>query len=225
MKKKLMAGLLVFTMIVSSAMPVMAATRAKRIYIEGKKTVTVGGIIELDSEIGPRGAKVSDRNIIWTSSKPSVAKVLEKRDDDTKIKGMKAGTATITVRIKGTSIKKKCKITVKKASKKATADVNAAIKKINQYKADAKALKTQIANIQLASTYQQRRVQYHTYENKIDAIDEKIGRIEDKWEDKYDYGKVTYSQYRKVEKKAEAAEDYLETVEDYLEYKFNDEFD
>ena len=37
MKKKLMAGLLVFTMIVSSAMPVMAATRAKRIYIEGKK--------------------------------------------------------------------------------------------------------------------------------------------------------------------------------------------
>ena len=212
MKKKLMAGLLVFTMIVSSAMPVMAATRAKRIYIEGKKTVTVGGIIELDSEIGPRGAKVSDRNIIWTSSKPSVAKVLEKRDDDTKIKGMKAGTATITVRIKGTS-------------KKATADVNAAIKKINQYKADAKALKTQIANIQLAATYQQRRVQYHTYENKIDAIDEKIGRIEDKWEDKYDYGKVSYSQYRKVERKAEAAEDYLETVEDYLEYKFNYEFD
>lgn len=45
MKKKLMAGLLVFTMIISSAMPVSAAPRAKRIYIEGKRTVTVGGRI------------------------------------------------------------------------------------------------------------------------------------------------------------------------------------
>ncbi len=225
MKKRLMAGLLVFTMIISSAMPVMAAPRARKIYIEGKRTVTVGSTIKLDSEIRPDEAEVRDRNIIWTSSKPSVAKVLKKRDDDTKIKGMKAGTATITVRIKGTSIKKKCKITVKKASKKTTADLNAAIKKIDQYKADAKALKTQISNIQLSETFQQRRTQYHTYKNKIDAIDDKLGRLEDKWEDKYDYGKITYSKYRKVEKKVEAVEDYLETVEDYLEQKFNYEFD
>lgn len=206
-------------------MPVMAAPRARKIYIEGKRTVTVGSTIELDSEIRPDEAEVRDRDIIWTSSKPSVAKVLKKRDDETKIKGMKAGTATITVRIKGTSIKKKCKITVKKASKKTTASLNAAIKKIAQYKTDAKALKTQIGSIQLAETYEQRRIQYHTYENRIDAIDKKLDRIEEKWEDKYDDGKITYSQYRKVERKVEAVEDYLETVEDYLEQKFNYEFD
>ena len=82
MKKRLMAGLLVFTMIISSAMPVMAAPRARKIYIEGKRTVTVGSTIKLDSEIRPDEAEVRDRNIIWTSSKPSVAKVLKKRDDD-----------------------------------------------------------------------------------------------------------------------------------------------
>ncbi len=225
MKKKLMAGLMAATLIISSAMPAMAAVRPKKIYIEGKKTVAVGGTIELDSEIRPDEAEVRDRNIIWTSSKPSVAKVLKKRDDDTKIKGIKAGTATITVRIKGTSIKKKCKITVKKVSKKTAAGVDAAIKKISQYKADAKALKSEIGNIQLAGTFTERRTQYRTYEKKIDAIDRKLDSLEDKWEDKYDDGKITRSQYRKLERKIEAAEDYLETVEDYLEEKFNYEFD
>lgn len=226
MKKKLMAGLLVFTMIISSAMPVMAAVKAKSIGIKGKKTVTVGGTIELDSVIRPGNAKVSDRNIIWTSSKPSVAKVLEKKDDDTKIRGMKAGTATITVRIKGTSIKKKCKITVKKASQSAASSVDDAIKKINQYMEDAKALRNEIGRIQPAETVQERRVQYHTYENKIEAIERKLDSLEDKWEDKYDDGKISYSQYKKIEKKIEAVEDYLEDkVEDYLDEIFNYEFD
>ena len=75
MRKKLIAGLLVFTMMLSTAVPVMAAAKAKKIAIEGKRTVTVGGTIELDSVITPKKAKVKDRNIIWTSSKPSVAKV------------------------------------------------------------------------------------------------------------------------------------------------------
>ena len=91
MRKKLIAGLLVFTMIATVTMPVMAAAKAKKIAIKGKKTVAVGSTIELDSVITPKKAKIKERNIIWTSSKPSVAKVLEKRDDDTKIKGMKAG--------------------------------------------------------------------------------------------------------------------------------------
>lgn len=226
MKKKLMAGLLVFTMIISSAMPVMAAVKAKSIGIKGKKTVTVGGTIELDCVIRPGNAMVSDRSIIWTSSKPSVAKVLEKKDDDTKIRGMKAGTATITVRIKGTSIKKKWKITVKKASQSAASSVDDAIKKINQYMEDAKALRSEIGKIQPAETVQERRVQYHTYENKIEAIERKLDSLEDKWEDKYDDGKISYSQYKKIEKKIEAVEDYLEDkVEDYLDEIFNYEFD
>lgn len=222
MKKKLIAGLLVFTLMVSAAMPVMAAAKAKKIAIKGKKTVTVGSTIELDSVITPKRARIRDSSIIWSSSKPSVAKVLEKRDDDTKIKGVKAGTATITVRIKGTSIKSKYKITVKKASKTST---DAAVKKINAYKADAKALKTEISNLQLAAAFDQRRVQYRTYESKIDAIDRKLDRLDDTWEDKYEDGKITYSQYRSLERKIEAVEEYLEDLEDYLERKFKYEFD
>lgn len=222
MKKKLMAGLLVFALMVSAAMPAMAASKAKKITIKGKKTVTVGGTIELDSVITPKNAKVKDSNIIWSSSKPSVAKVLDKRDDDTKIKGMKAGTATITVRIKGTSIKKKIKITVKKASKTST---SAAVNKINTYKAEAQTLRNEISNIQLAATTEQRRVQYRTYEARIEAIDRKLDNLDDTWEDKYKAGKITRTQYRSLEKKIEAVEDYLETLEDYLEQKFNYEFD
>ena len=225
MKKKLIAGLLVFAMMVTSAMSAMAAVKARKIAIKGKKTVTVGRTIELDSVITPKKAKVRDRNIIWTSSKPSVAKVLEKRDDDTKIKGMKPGKATITVRIKGTSIKKKYKITVKKASKKSKTSTDSAVKKINQYKSEAQALRAEIGKIQLAATYGERRVQYLTYERKIDAIDDKLGKLDDVWEDKYDDGKITRSQYRSLERKIEAVEDYLEILEDELEQKFNFEFD
>lgn len=222
MKKKLIAGLLVFTMMASSAMPVMAAAKAKKIAIKGKKTVTVGSTIELDSVITPKRARIRDSRIIWSSSKPSVARVLDKRDDDTKIKGVKAGTATITVRIKGTSIKGKYKITVKKASKTST---DAAVKKINEYKADAKALKTEIGNIQPEATFEQRRVQYRTYEAKIEAIERKLDRLEDTWEDKYEDGKITYSQHRTLERKIEAVEDLLEDLEDDLERKFNYDFD
>lgn len=222
MRKKLIAGLLVFTMMVSTAMPVMAATKAKQIAITGKKTVTVGSTIELDSVITPKKAKIKDSNIIWSSSKPSVAKVLEKRDDDTKIKGMKAGTATITVQIKGTSIKKTCKITVKKATKTST---DAAVKKINTYKAEAKSLKSQISKTKLAQTSQKRKSQYRSLEKKIDKIEDKLDKLEDTWEDKYEDGKITKSQYRSLEKKIEAVEDYLEDLEDYLDEKFDYEFD
>lgn len=222
MRKKLIAGLLVFTMMLTTAMPAMAAPKAKKIDIKGKKTVTVGSTIELDSVITPKRAKVKDRNIIWTSSKPSVARVLEKRDDDTEIKGMKAGTAKITVKIKGTSIKRTCKITVKKATKTST---DAAVKKIDAYKSDAKALKTQISKTKLADTSKKRKSQYRSLEKKIDAIDDKLDKLEDTWEDKYEDGKITRSQYRSLEKKIEAVEDYLDDLEDYLEEKFDYEFD
>lgn len=222
MRKKLIAGLLVFTMMLTTAMPAMAAPKAKKIDIKGKKTVTVGSTIELDSVITPKRAKIKDRNIIWTSSKPSVAKVLDKKDDDTEIKGMKAGTATITVKIKGTSIKKTCKITVKKAKK---TSIDAAVKKIDAYEEEAEALETKINETELAETRGKRKRQYRSLEGKIEAIDDKLDRLEDTWEDKYEDGKITRSQYRSLEKKIEAVEDYLDDLEDYLEEKFDYEFD
>ena len=223
MKKKLIAGLLTFAVMASTAMPALAAPKATGISVKGKKTVIVGGTIELDSVITPKRAKVRDHDIIWSSSKPSVAKVLDKRDDDTKIRGGKAGTATITLKVKGTSLKKKFKITVKKASK--TTSTSAAETKIETYTQEAKALKTQIGSIQLAETIEQRRVQYHTYKAKIEAIEHKLDKLDDTWEDKYESGKITRSQYKSLERRIETAEDYLDEVEDYLDLKFNYEFD
>ena len=223
MKKKLIAGLLTFAVMASTAMPALAAPKATGISVKGKKTVIVGGTIELDSVITPKRAKVRDHDIILSSSKPSVAKVLDKRDDDTKIRGVKAGTATITVKVKGTSLKKKFKITVKKASK--TTSTSAAETKIETYTQEAKALKTQIGSIQLAETIEQRRVQYHTYKAKIEAIEHKLDKLDDTWEDKYESGKITRSQYKSLERRIETAEDYLDEVEDYLDLKFNYEFD
>lgn len=193
MKKRLMAGLLAGIMTISLAMPATAAVKAEKITIKGKNTVTVGKTIELDSVITPKKAKVKDRNIIWRSSDSSIAKVLETKDDDTKIKGIKAGTATITVKIKGTSIKN--------------------------------TLKEKIKKLTLASSASARKTQYCTYEQKIDAIDKKLDKLDDKWEKQWKAGKISRTKYKTLEKKREAAEDYLETVEDYLDKKFNYEFD
>lgn len=181
MKKRLMAGLLAGIMTISLAMPATAAVKAEKITIKGKNTVTVGKTIELDSVITPKKAKVKDRNIIWRSSDSSIAKVLETKDDDTKIKGIKAGTATITVKIKGTSIKNTLKVTVKKAST-TTTNLSSDTKKVAAYKADAKALKEKIKKLTLASSASARKTQYCTYEQKIDAIDKKLDKIDDKWE-------------------------------------------
>ncbi|MCI8579763.1 MAG: hypothetical protein HFH04_03300 [Dorea sp.] len=223
MKKKLTAGLLVFALMITSVMPVMAAPKAKKIAIKGKKTVAVGSTIELDSVITPKKAKVKDYNIIWKSSKPSVARVLDKRDDDTKIEGRKAGTAIITVSIKGTSLKAKCKVTVKKVNNKT--EISKAKKTIDSYKTEAKKLRAEIKKLKPGKTYRERRSQYRKYENKIDKIDDKLGRLEDKWENRYEAGKISYSQYESLEARIESVEDYLEELEDYLEERFDYDFD
>ena len=224
MRKKLLAGLATFLLAVVLVVPVTAAVKPSGISIKGKKTVTVGKTIELDSVITPKKAKVKDRNIIWSSSKPSVAKVLENKDDDTEIKGMKAGTATITVKIKGTKLKGTYKVTVKKAQK-SSSGASADKKKIAAYKADAKALKKKISKVKLASTRKERKKQYRKYEKQIDAIEKKLDKIEDKWEDKWEDGKISRSAYRSMERSVELAEDYLDTVEEYLEEKCDYEFD
>ena len=225
MKKRLTAAILTLAMSVLLVVPAAAATKPTSISITGKKTVYVGKQIELDSKISPKKAKVKDSKIVWTSSKPSVAKVMEKKDDDTKIKGMKAGTATITVKIQGTKLKATYKVTVKKAKATTTTSTSADEKKITSYKTEAKALKKEITNTKLASTKNERRTQYRTLERKIEKIEDKLEKIEDKWEDKYRDGKASRSTYRSIEKKVEAVEDYLDTLEDYLDEKFNYEFD
>lgn len=224
-KRRLTAAILTLGLMAAIALPTSAATKAESVKITGKKTVYVGRTIELDTRISPKKAKVRDSKIIWTSSKPSVAKVLEKRDDDTKIKGMKAGTATITVKIKGTKLKATHKVTVKKAKKSTSTSTTADEKKIASYKDSAIALKKEINDTTLAATYSERRTQYYQFERKIEKLEDKLERVEDKWEDRYHDGKASKKTYRAMERKVEAVEDYLDTVEDVLDEKFNYEFD
>lgn len=225
MKKRLSAVILTLAMSLSLAIPTMAATKPTSISITGKSTVYVGKKIELDSKISPKKAKVKDSKIVWSSSKPSVAKVLDKKDDDTEIKGMKAGTATITVKIKGTKLKATHKVTVKKAKTTSTSSTASDEKKIKSYKKEAQALKKEINNTKLAATKTERKKQYRALEKKIEKIEDKLEKIEDKWEDRWEDGKASRTTYRSIEKKVEAVEDYLDTLEDVLEEKFNYEFD
>ena len=224
MKRKLFTGITTLAIFTTMILPASAATSADKIAIEGKKTVTVGKTIELDSEIYPDKVEVKDSDIIWTSSKPSVAKILRKYDDDTQLKGVKAGTTTITVRIKGPDIKATQKVTVKKATS-TTSSTSTDKTKLTKYKKKAKNIKTEIKKVTLASTFEGRRTQYNDFEKRLDSIGNKLDSMEDKWEDKYDSGEISRTTYRSMEKEIEKVEDYLETVENYLEKKFNYEFD
>lgn len=223
-KTKLLATILAMTMAFSLSLPTAAATKAKNITITGKKTVYVGKKIELDTTISPKKAKIKDSKIIWSSSNPSVAKVLENKDDDTKIKGLKAGTAVITVKIKGTKISDTHKVTVKKA-KTSTTGTSSDEKKLETYKKSAQNLAKEIKETKLASTAKERRTQYKNFEKKLDKIENQLDKIEDKWEEQWENGKISRKTYRAMEKKVEAVEEYLDTVEDLLEEKFEYEFE
>ncbi|MCD8019892.1 MAG: hypothetical protein LUF92_10030, partial [Clostridiales bacterium] len=172
----------------------------------------------LHTEIYHHDDLVTYSSIVWTSSISSVAKVLVSTGDDTRIKGMKAGTATITVSIKGTSIKATQKVTVKKAQTYAKA-AKKAIKKLKKYKAQLKSLRTTIVNTKLASTTSACRTQYRKLEAKLEAIENKIDVIEDTWEHR------SGTKAQKVNKKLRKVEKYADTVENALEARFNYEFD
>ncbi|MDO4556756.1 MAG: hypothetical protein Q4B70_16710, partial [Lachnospiraceae bacterium] len=183
MKRKLATVLFTLGMAFSMVLPAAADSddvRPTSIKISGKSTVSVGSKLELDSVLGPKGADTDDDRIVWSSSKPSVAKVLEKRDDDTKIKGVKAGTATITVKIKGTKIKASKKITVKKKAS-TSSSTSSDTKKIAEYKKTAQNLKKTIQRTKAKSSAAERKSQYNKFENQIESLDNKLEKLEQKW--------------------------------------------
>lgn len=80
-------------------------------WISGKRTVTIGKKLTLKAKIlhKKKGAK-----LVWSSSRKSIASVNKKGI----IQGRKAGKAKITVRIKGTKIKRTCTVVVKREARK-----------------------------------------------------------------------------------------------------------
>lgn len=222
MSKKMFAG----AMTLAAAAAVMFAANvdteaaSRRIYIDGSRTAWVGRTIELDADGAFDDDYVRDSNIVWTSSKPSVAKVLRKRGDDTRIKARKAGTAKITVRIKGTSLKATMKLKVKKtanASRKwnKSNGSNSDSKKLAKYRKQIQKIFKQAKKANWKVSAGQRRTLYYSYARQLDAIDRKLDRLNDKWDDRWGWTA------ERMDDAIDRVEDYLDDVEDYLEDKFD----
>lgn len=217
-KKKVFAGLLTTTLaasvLLTAAVPANAAVSPQGVRIEGAGSVRVGKTIELDTDIYPDDDLVSSWNIVWKSKNPSVVKVLNKRGDDTRIKGLKAGKAKVVVKIKGTNIKATKTITVKKsvsASSESASDKN----KLKKYRKKIKKIRKQIANTVVPGDAASRRTIYQSFERKLNKIDRKIDVINDRWDDRWG------STARSMERAVESVENYLESVENYLEHRFD----
>ena len=226
-KKRLSTLLCITAVSLLIGMTAAAAPKAESISIEdSKRVLRVGQKLKLDSEILPDEAEVRDRNIIWTSSNPKVLRVLEKRDDDTKIKALKAGKAKITVRIKGTKLSASRTFTVKKKTNSSASDLKSKVhQKIDAQAAKAAKYEAEISSLQLPTDFTERRVLYYTWENKLDKVSNALDVIEDDIEDDYHAGKISRAVYRSLDRKTESAEDYVDEVEDILNQVFQYEFD
>lgn len=89
-------------------------------------TINVGEKITLKGKISPKSA--GNKTLEFRSSNKSVATVTSKG----RVKGIKNGTATITVKIKGTKKKATCKVTVKTPATKVTLDKTSATVKVGE---------------------------------------------------------------------------------------------
>lgn len=197
----------------------LAAPKAEQIVIEADtNTMQVGKTMDLDSEIRPEGAKVKDRNIIWSSSDSKVVKVLDKRDDDTKVKALKTGNAVISVRIKNTKIKADFQITVQ--NKKKGMSVKKQEKKIEGYKKQYDKVYSNIKSTKVGTDAAAAKQQYLKFERELDAIDRKADRLDDQIEDAYHDGKLSYRQRKSLDRKLDKLEDYKDSIENYLEDKY-----
>jgi len=92
-------------------------TLVKDLAISGDSTVTVGSVITLTATPGDAAATIS--NIEWSSSDDTIATVEAKDDNTATVTGVKAGSATITVKgtIGGEKYSDSFKLTVESADK------------------------------------------------------------------------------------------------------------
>ncbi|MBQ8497973.1 MAG: Ig-like domain-containing protein [Clostridia bacterium] len=79
---------------------------------ETNVTLKLGDNYSIDATVNP--ANATNKNIIWTSSNPSVAKILDNTDDSSKglIMAMSTGTATITATSEDGNFVANCEVTV-----------------------------------------------------------------------------------------------------------------
>lgn len=110
--KKCFTILVIFALFLGIGISTPTAAAKKKVKVKSmslnykKKTLMVGKTLKLKATVKPRKAKAT---IKWTSSNKKVATVSSKG----KVKAKKKGTAKITATVKGTKLKKICKITVK----------------------------------------------------------------------------------------------------------------
>lgn len=96
-------------------LPVQAAKKeikVKKVTLNQKSmTLYVGTSRKLKATLQPK--KAIQKQVVWSSSNRKIASVTQKGT----VKGKKKGTATITVKVKGTNKKARCKVAVKSLPK------------------------------------------------------------------------------------------------------------
>lgn len=215
-------GVAVFSLLFMG-ITVFAAVKPTAISIKADSSqMTVGAKMDLESKIAPKNAKVPDRNIIWSSSDSRVIKVKETRDDDTEIKALREGKATITVKIKGTNLKAAKTITVVK--KGSAADILAGVKtETSKCKKLIQSYEKKIAAMKPTGDEAADRRTYLDMEKKLDAVDNRLEKAGDKLEDLYRDKDISAKTYRTYDSKLEDLEDAVGHLEDELENIFGDD--
>ena len=119
---KTLAILVILSVLFSSVVTFSAASPKLS---KTKKTLIVGKSFTLT-------LKNATKKYTWTTSNKNVAKLISVKKNSVKIKGVKAGTATVTVKIG--SKKLKCKITVKDKPQPAEEPAPAEQPTVKEYK-------------------------------------------------------------------------------------------
>ena len=132
-----------------------------------KRTVTKGKTFELKAYTTPKGCE--DNYLVWSIKNTSIVKFedADHTGDDMDFVAKKKGTTTITCRIKGTSIKRTCKVIVKEGKARITVDDTHMDVDVGEWDdIDAKLV---------GGTYKNRKLSYTVHNKKIARV--KNGRV------------------------------------------------
>ena len=161
---KTLAILVILSVLFSSVVTFSAASPKLS---KTKKTLIVGKSFTLT-------LKNATKKFTWTTSNKNVAKLVSVKKNSVKIKGVKAGTATVTVKIG--SKKLKCKITVKDKPQPAEEPAPAEqptvkeYKVLSFYKQTAQYIEDSLNTYAAQGWVVKGVTSYVTFENKVSVI-------------------------------------------------------
>jgi hypothetical protein len=88
---------------------------------------------------------------------------------------------------------------------------------IKELTTEIKKINSTVNQIKPAGSYADRVAQYEALEDDLERIDDRIDAYEEYIEDRYQRGKLSRTDYRRKDRRAEQLEDKLDRIEDKLE--------